>query len=83
MKALFRCLWCEEMVAQGDLRHSLVPGTHYACAVRAVAGSVGHQQGKCGCYVKDGTAEDDPPQLSKRQAARLAADLFNNQPGRN
>jgi hypothetical protein len=74
----------------GDLMHSLLPGYHYACAVRASLGSIGHFQGTCSCTVKDGTHEDDPPGLTKRQAARLVADYVNAQqwgqpvqPGRN
>ena len=71
----------------GDLMHALMPGFHYACALRATLGPIGHLQRKCGCFVKDGTAEDDPPGLSKRQAARLVADYVRQQqmpaPGRN
>ena len=74
VKPPFRCLWCEETVEPGDLMHSLLPGYHYACAIRVSSGSIGHVQGKCTCYVKDGTHEDDPPELTKRQAARLVAD---------
>lgn len=69
----FRCHWCDELVLPGDLRHALLPGYHYACALRAALGSIGHVQGTCGCYVKDGSAEDDPPGLTRRQAARLVA----------
>lgn len=87
MRRSFRCLWCEELVVPGDLMHSLLPGYHYACALRASLGSIGHVQGTCTCYVKDGTHEDDPPGLTKRQAARIVADYVNHQhhqqPGRN
>ena len=87
MRPPFHCLWCDEMVVSGDLRHSLFPGYHYACAVRTVLGSIGHVKGTCSCNVKDGTHEDDPPGLTKRQAARLVADYVNqplrSQPGRN
>ena len=83
----FPCLWCAELVVPGDLIHSLLPGYHYACALRAVLGSIGHVQRTCSCYVKDGSAEDDPPGITKRQAARLVADHVRNQqsprPGRN
>lgn len=87
MRPPFRCLWCEEMVISGDIMHSLLAGYHYACALRAAIGSIGHVQGTCSCYMKDGTAEDDPPGLTKRQAARLVADYVRHQqlpaPGRN
>jgi hypothetical protein len=83
----FSCRWCEENVEPGDLMHSLLPGFHYACALRAAIGSIGHVQGLCSCYVKDGAVEDDPPGLTKRQAASLVADYVRHQqmpaPGRN
>ncbi len=83
----FTCLWCNEMVVPGDLMHSLLPGYHYACALRTAIGSIGHVQGTCSCYVKDGTAEHDPPGLTRRQAAQLVADHVRQQqapqPGRN
>jgi len=83
----FPCLWCGELVVPGDLMHSLLPGFHYACALRSTLGPIGHLQRTCGCYVKDGTAESDPPGLTKRQAARLVADYVRQQeaptPGRN
>ena len=73
------CLWCDELILHGDLVHSLIHGMHYACALRAVMGSIGHIHGTCSCYRKDGTAEDDPPGISKRQAANLVADYVRNQ----
>ena len=87
MRKPFRCLWCEEMVGPGDLMHSLLPGYHYACALRTSLGSIGHVQGTCSCYRKDAVVEDDPPGLTRRQAARLVADYVSlqhaPQPGRN
>lgn len=72
------CQWCGEPIMPGDLVHSqLGNDMHYACAIRSVVGPVGHLEKKCTCYVKDGTAEHDPPGLTPRQAARLAADLWN------
>jgi hypothetical protein len=81
------------MVEPGDLVHALLPGYHYACALRATLGSIGHVQdtcrcytrdgshedvqGTCRCYTRDGSHEDDPPELTKRQAARLVADYVN------
>jgi hypothetical protein len=85
--SFFPCPWCDESVLPGDLRHALMPGFHFACALRAALGSIGHVRGTCSCYVKDGSAEDDPPGLTKRQAARLVADYVRQQqspqPGRN
>lgn len=65
------CLWCEEKIVPGDLQHALLPGFHYACAVRQVLGSIDHVSGVC-----DGACSD-PPELTKRQAARLVADYVN------
>ena len=83
----FPCLWCGELVVPGDLIHALLPGYHYACALRATLGPIGHVQGTCSCYVKGGTVEGDPPGLTPRQSARLVADYVRNQqsprPGRN
>ncbi len=42
---------------------------HVECNFRAIAGSVGHQKRRCSCF---GGEEDDPPGLSKREAARAA-----------
>ncbi len=36
-------------------------------------GSIGHQQKKCPCY---GGSYEDPPEMSKREAAQLAVDYF-------
>ena len=87
MRPPFRCLWCDELVMPGDLMHSLLSGYHYACALRTALGSIGHVHGTCSCYVTDGTHEDDPPGLTKRQAARMVADYVNcqhtQQPGKN
>jgi len=58
-------------------------GYHYACAMRAVLGPIVHVQKQCNCFVKDGSAEHDPPGISRRQAARLVADYVNQQPGKN
>ena len=83
----FTCPWCGELVVCGDLIHALLPGYHFACALRATLGPIGHLQRTCSCFVKDGTAEDDPPGLSRRQAARIVADYVRHQqapqPGRN
>lgn len=82
MRPPFPCLWCEETVVPGDLAHSLLPGYHYACAVRIALGPLAHVKRTCRCYV-EGSEEHDPPQLTRRQAARLVADYVNQQPGRN
>ncbi len=77
------CLWCKEPIQEGDkgvvmpnvsgiaiaeAKVSLEP-THYECLMRQILGSVGHQKGLCSCY---GGTEEDPPGLSKREAACAA-----------
>jgi hypothetical protein len=42
---------------------------HMECFIRSVVGSVGHQMQQCHCY---GGTVDDPPNMSKREAARAA-----------
>jgi len=44
---------------------------HYECQLRGIVGSVGHQRGLCSCRGGPGTM-DDPPGVSKREAARAA-----------
>ena len=73
------CFWCKELVVPGEgapdgitahspkgiVHHPL----HEECAIRSVIGSVGHQRKQCSCY---GGTEEDPPGMTKRQAARVA-----------
>lgn len=44
---------------------------HVECGVRMIIGSISHMQGRCGCYVA-GSQEEDPPDITLREAARLA-----------
>lgn len=86
MRQPFPCRWCHELVMSHDLQHSLLPGFHYACALRHSLGSIDHLQGTCDG--KCGRGHDkDPDGLSRRQAARLVADYVRQQeqpsPGRN
>lgn len=48
---------------------------HIECHMVQIVGSVGHQLGKCSCFVKDGTAWEDPPGMTRRQAAKEASDM--------
>lgn len=76
------CGFCEEPMdekaaAAWAMDAPPVRGTqplHRECAIRLLVGSVGHLTKRCGCYV-DGPGEDDPPHLTKRQAAREAVRL--------
>jgi len=42
--------------------------------MRSVAGSAAHQLHECRCY---GGEREDPPGMTKRQAAALALETFN------
>jgi hypothetical protein len=71
------CLFCDEPIAMGDELHRFPIGTedgariaHHECAFRAVSGGVNHLRGLCTCC--GGTLDPDPPNVTKREAARLA-----------
>lgn len=46
---------------------------HYECFARGIIGSVGHLKKQCTCY---GGTMDDPPEMTKREAAQAALDLL-------
>lgn len=62
------CEWCDEALAPEEIEE----GCHRECHVRQIVGSIGHQLGFCSCA---GGTFEDPPELSKRDAARAAAKL--------
>ena len=53
----------------GDAAHADVP-YHYECHLRGIVGGLNHQLGRCTCC--GGTEPPDPPNMSRREAARLA-----------
>lgn len=73
------CAWCDEAIQEGD-SGLLVPmfGTgpsverayHYDCHLRGIVGGVNHLLGNCACC--GGTEMPDPPDMSRREAARRA-----------
>ena len=65
------------LVGQGGAREIFY---HRECILRLVFGSVGHALGMCSCPGAKGVM-DDPPWLSKRDAAR-AAYALHTQPGK-
>lgn len=72
-----KCMHCEEPFKRGDDGFSEASGyVHRACRIRLVLGSVGHQMGRCSCYVKDGTSFEDPPGMTRREAAEAALTLY-------
>lgn len=76
------CPWCTEPVLPTDRTDRFVHVTadgnvavqhwHWECAARQAVGSVGHQLGRCSCF---GGTEDDPPEMSRREAAQAALAL--------
>jgi hypothetical protein len=67
------CPCCDEEVLDTDRRApSYGQPVHYECGLRAALGSLGHQRRRCSCY---GGEEEDPPGLTRRQAA-MAATLY-------
>jgi hypothetical protein len=69
------CTWCDEIVLEEERHPFFQEPTHLECGFRAVGGSVAHVEQRCGCFVP-GSAEGDPPGLTKRQAARAALDAY-------
>jgi hypothetical protein len=76
------CAHCDEPIVDGD--HGVILPCmdsaqedvfHYECFLRGIFGSVAHQLKMCSCFVP-GAPEGDPPELTTRQAARLAVELF-------
>lgn len=74
------CLWCEEPIVAGEsgvLIPHVADGTvtdqpwHLECFLRSILGGINHQRGRCTCC--GGDQPPDPPGLTKREAARLAA----------
>lgn len=79
------CGWCGEPIAADDSGVTMpyVPSVgqvtrmayHFECHARSVIGSIAHQQRRCICF-GGAVDENDPPGISKRQAAREALAYF-------
>ena len=77
------CCWCDESIGKNDkgvIMDSWGPDGvvdaywHYECLLRNILGSVGHQRKKCSCFGGEGNG--DPPEMTKREAAKAAVDEF-------
>lgn len=74
------CAWCDEPIEASETTPMFHDNpVHRECAIRLIAGSVGHQEKRCGCFGGD---MEDPPNMTKRQAARAAALVFEMTGGR-
>jgi hypothetical protein len=71
------CDWCEEPITARDrgVIYSNGPAAHLNCFLRQINGSVAHVLKTCSCYVP-GASEDDPPELTRREAANLVVDIL-------
>lgn len=71
-----QCVWCSESIELDD--DGILDGAgeawHGDCWVRQVCGGVNHINGTCSC--RGGTDSPDPPNLTLRQAATAAVQLF-------
>lgn len=69
------CLYCGEPIASTDRTDPHIhPPAHWECSARAVIGGLNHQQGKCLCC--GGTEPPDPPDMTRREAAKAALEWF-------
>lgn len=77
------CCHCSEIIEAGDtgIMYANGPVAHRNCFLRATIGSVAHIRRRCSCFVP-GSTEDDPPGMTRRQAADAAVGLYEKLGGR-
>jgi len=71
------CTWCGENFGENDAGLVLPPrdiAFHHECILRQIVGSVAHQEKRCVC--RGGSDDEDPPEITKREAARQAMRHF-------
>lgn len=66
------CLHCGEVIVEGDQGITDMQGNpmHIECHMRGIIGGLNHLRGTCTCC--GGTDDPDPPNVSKREAAKQA-----------
>lgn len=64
------CKHCREPIMPDERN---VSGRHYECSTALLHGGLYHQQRLCSCYLEEGYRPPDPPSLTPRDAARVAA----------
>jgi hypothetical protein len=74
------CIHCDEGFSvekedRGIITCNDVP-MHIECFIRTLVGSASHQLRMCSCFPGGSLEWHDPPELTKREAARLAWELF-------
>jgi hypothetical protein len=72
------CPYCDEPVLPGDpiapFSGRWFAPTHWECGLRSVVGGINHLNGLCCCC--GGTLQPDPEGVSRRTAARMAAQAW-------
>lgn len=72
------CHWCGEPVLPTDkVSRAVVNGgdyMHWECGLRSIVGGYYHQTGNCSCC--GGDRDPDPPGMTRRKAALLAANTY-------
>jgi hypothetical protein len=73
-----KCVYCDEPLSENDANacNFVIRPEHWECGFRAIMGSVAHIEQRCGCYVP-GSTDHDPPNMTKREAARAAVAAWN------
>jgi hypothetical protein len=85
------CEWCRECISfhddgiilpllgNPDRTHAAY---HYECHLRLIVGGVNHQLHLCHCTGCAGVLAPDPPNLTRREAARAAVRIHESMRGR-
>lgn len=69
------CLSCQEPILPNDKGIRLASDyIHLECHIRAITGGANHLRKLCSCY--GGKLAPDPPELTRRQTARLAYKIY-------
>ena len=84
------CAWCDERIDAQDYGYAIplvrpidavmTQYRHHECFARCILGSVAHQNRRCSCFVP-GSEEEDPPGMTRREAARAALKLWSERHG--
>ena len=70
-----RCTWCDEVIEPHErIDEWRNTPMHRECGLRSVVGGLNHQLGNCSCC--GGTEDPDPPNMTRREAAKAAARYF-------
>jgi hypothetical protein len=82
----YPCVYCDEIVKLEDNADVVLTPegprpAHPECNFRAIMGSVAHIEKRCDCYVP-GSTDHDPPDMTKREAAKAAVRAWHRSHGR-